>query len=66
MLKYQCCFCAKPVERPDRQGVRISFIAMGRDLTAQELFAHITCLDKRFAPTLADETVFDAELFEPE
>ena len=66
MLKYQCCFCATVIERPDRQGVRLSLVSMGRDPAAQDLFAHITCLDARFAPTLAEETVFDAGVFEPE
>lgn len=66
MLKYQCCFCASRIERPDQQGVRLTLVGMGRDPTAQDLFAHVTCLDTRFAPTLADETVFDAAAFEPE
>lgn len=39
---------------------------MGRDPVAQDLFAHITCLDTRFAPTLESEMVFDAGVFEPE
>lgn len=66
MLKYQCCFCASQIDRPDEQGVRLTLVGMGRDPTAQDLFAHITCLGTRFAPTLAVETVFDAEAFEPE
>ena len=66
MLKYQCCFCASLIERPDQQGVRLTLVGMGRDPTAQDLFAHITCLDTRFAPTLAVETVFDSGAFEPE
>jgi hypothetical protein len=66
MLKYQCCFCASQIDRPDGQGVRLTLVGMGCDPTAQDLFAHITCLDTRFAPTLAVETVFDAGAFEPE
>jgi len=66
MLKYQCCFCASQIDRPDEQGVRLTLAGMGRDPTAQDLFAHITCLDTCFAPTLAVETVFDAGAFEPE
>lgn len=66
MLEYQCCFCAGHIERPDRQGVRLSLVGMGRDPTAQDLFGHITCLETRFAPTLANETVFDARVFAPE
>ena len=66
MLKYQCCFCATHIERPDQQGVRLTLVGMGRDPAAQDLFAHITCLDTRFAPTLSVETVFDARVFEPE
>lgn len=66
MLKYQCCFCASQIDRPDENGVRLTLVGMGRDPTAQDLFAHITCLDTRFAPTLAVENVFDAGAFEPE
>jgi hypothetical protein len=33
---------------------------------AQTLFAHVGCLEMRFAPILATETVFDARAFEPE
>ena len=66
MLEYQCCFCATHIAQPDRQGVRLSFVGMGRDPAAQDMFAHITCLATRFAPTLADETPFDARAFEPE
>jgi hypothetical protein len=66
MLKYQCCFCATHIERPDQQGVRLSLVGMGRDPAAQDLFAHITCLDTRFSPTLAAETLFDAGVFEQE
>ncbi len=66
MLKYQCCFCAARIEQPIREGVRLSLVAMGRDPTAQDLFAHITCLDTRFAPILANETVFDAGAFDPD
>jgi hypothetical protein len=66
MLKYQCCFCANRIERTDKEGVRLSLVGMGRDPTAQDLFAHIACLDASFAPTLASETVFDAAAFEPD
>ena len=66
MLKYQCCFCAAGIGQPHLEGVRLSLTSMGSDPTAQDLFAHIRCLDQRFAPNLAPETVFDASVFEPE
>ena len=66
MLKYQCCFCAAGIDQPHLEGVRLSLTSMGSDPTAQDLFAHTRCLDQRFAPTLAPETVFDASVFEPE
>jgi len=63
MLRYQCCFCAKTIERPARQGVRLTLVGMGHEPTSQDLFGHITCLGERFAPTLASETPFDADAF---
>lgn len=66
MLQYQCCFCATHIKQPDQQGVRLTLVGMGRDPAAQDLFAHIACLDTRFAPILAGETIFDAGVFEPE
>ena len=66
MLRYQCCFCTARIDQPPLEGVRLSLTSMGPDPTAQDLFAHIRCLDQRFAPTLAPETVFDASVFEPE
>jgi hypothetical protein len=65
MLKYQCCFCAAGIDRPNKEGVRLTLASMGSDPTAQDLFAHIECLEGRFAPTLAPESVFDARAFEP-
>ena len=65
MLRYQCCFCAENIERPECEGVHLSVVAMRSDPTAQDLFAHIACLDARFAPILASDTAFDASAFEP-
>jgi len=64
-MTVQCCFCAAAIDQPDREGVRLTLAAMG-DGAAQALFAHVGCLEMRFAPILATETVFDARAFEPE
>ncbi len=65
-MKYQCCFCALPLERPDRNGVRLTLVAMRSRGPGQDMFAHISCLDDRFGPTLSAETIFDARIFEPD
>jgi len=64
-MNVQCCFCAAAIDQPDRDGVRLTLEAMG-DVAAQTLFAHVRCLEKRFAPILASETIFDARAFEPD
>lgn len=63
VMNVQCCFCAAAIKHPDQVGVRLTFESMG-DGTAQSLFAHIACLETRFAPILAAETVFYARAFE--
>lgn len=64
-MNVQCCFCAAAIDQPDREGVRVTLAAMG-GRAAQTLFAHVGCLEIRFAPILATETVFDARAFEPD
>ena len=63
MLNYQCCYCAKGIDTPHREGVRITLFAMSPEGSGQDLFSHIQCLADRFGPTLAPETPFDAEAF---
>ena len=64
-MNVQCCFCATSIDHPDREGVRLTLESMGEG-AAQALFAHARCLETRFAPILATETVFDARAFEPD
>ncbi|GEM_PF-3200644 len=66
MIGYVCCFCAAGIEKPRSEGVQISIAAMRRDPPGQALYAHIACLDACFGPTLALQTPFDANAYEPE
>jgi hypothetical protein len=65
-MSYQCCFCALSIETPAHDGVSITLSAMRTDGPMQDMFAHIRCLDDRFAPLLSAETPFDAGAFEPD
>ena len=62
-MNVQCCFCAAAIDKPDREGVRLTLAAMGNE-AAQTLFVHVVCLEVRFAPIMATETVFGARAFE--
>jgi hypothetical protein len=66
MFAYQCCFCAAGIDKPRSEGVEISLVAMRKDPPGQALYAHIDCLERCFAPTLAPQTPFDALAFEPD